>query len=85
MEGMRDLYEGHALNAFLSPASLGRMLPLSNFTGHPSLTLRSGFTADGHPHAVTLTGRLYDEGALLRIGVALETAAGACQVRPQLP
>jgi Asp-tRNA(Asn)/Glu-tRNA(Gln) amidotransferase A subunit family amidase len=85
MEGMRDLYEKQDLAAFLSPASMGRMLPLSNFTGHPSLTLRTGFAGDGHPHAVTLTGRLFDEGTLLRIGIALEHAADVWQVRPQLP
>ena len=85
MDGMRDLYEKNDLAAFLSPASLGKMLPLSNFTGHPSLTLRTGFSDDGHPHAVTLTGRLYDEGTLLRIGVALERAADAWHARPALP
>jgi hypothetical protein len=85
MEGMRDLFDRRGLAAFLSPASMGKMLPLSNFTGHPSLTLRTGFSNDGHPHAVTFTGRLYDEGTLLRVGVALEEAADAWHVRPALP
>jgi Asp-tRNA(Asn)/Glu-tRNA(Gln) amidotransferase A subunit family amidase len=84
MEGMRDFYEKFDLAAFLSPASMGTMLPLSNFTGHPSLTLRTGFAADGRPHAVTLTGRLFDEGSLLRIGIALEQAADCWHVRPNL-
>ena len=61
------------------------MLPLSNFTGHPSLTVRTGFDDTGHPHALTLTGRLFDEGTLLRIGTVLEKAAGVAAVRPELP
>jgi Asp-tRNA(Asn)/Glu-tRNA(Gln) amidotransferase A subunit family amidase len=84
MEGMRDLYTKFDLVAVLSAATEGRMLPLSNFTGHPSLTLRTGFAADGHPHAVTLTGRLFDEGTLLRIGVALENAADCWHIRPTM-
>jgi Asp-tRNA(Asn)/Glu-tRNA(Gln) amidotransferase A subunit family amidase len=61
------------------------MLPLSNFTGHPSMTVRAGFDATGHPHAVTLTGRLFDEGTLVRMGSVLEKAAGVAGVRPRLP
>ncbi len=61
------------------------MLPLSNFTGHPSLTVRTGFDATGHPHALTLTGRLFDEGTLLAMGMALEKVAKVAHVRPTLP
>jgi Asp-tRNA(Asn)/Glu-tRNA(Gln) amidotransferase A subunit family amidase len=85
MEAMHDLYERKDLAAFLSPSTHGGMLPLSNFTGHPSLTVRTGFDATGHPHAVTLTGRLFDEGTLVRIGRVLEKAAGVATVRPELP
>jgi Asp-tRNA(Asn)/Glu-tRNA(Gln) amidotransferase A subunit family amidase len=85
MEATHDLFEQKDLAAFLSPASGGGMLPLSNFTGHPSITVRTGFDATGHPHAVTLTGRLFDEGTLVRMGTVLEKAAGVAGVRPVLP
>jgi Asp-tRNA(Asn)/Glu-tRNA(Gln) amidotransferase A subunit family amidase len=80
------------------------MLTISNFTGHPSLTLRTGFVhvAEARsdwapdpknplpkfspprrvPHGVTLIGRLFDEGTIARVGMALERAAGVGHERP---
>ena len=36
------------------------------------------------PHAISLYGRLFDEGALLRIGAALETRLGVAERRPPM-
>jgi Asp-tRNA(Asn)/Glu-tRNA(Gln) amidotransferase A subunit family amidase len=36
------------------------------------------------PHAISLYGRLFDEGTLLRIGVAMERALGVADRRPPL-
>ena len=85
MEAIHDLYEEKGLAAYLSPGSLGGMLALSNFTGHPAITVRTGFDETGHPQAATLTGRLFDEGTLVRMGTVLEKAAGVAGVRPELP
>ncbi|MCH7791606.1 MAG: hypothetical protein IID31_04910 [Planctomycetes bacterium] len=57
---------------------------IANNTGHPSLTLRAGFRANNRPHAVTLWGRLFEEGELCRIGMALEQRLGVWNQRPQL-
>ncbi len=57
---------------------------LTNFTGHPSLTLRSGFKSDGTPHGISLYGKLFDEGAILRIGLELEKHLGVWDKRPNL-
>ena len=78
----------------LVPALRDEMLTISNFTGHPSLTLRAGFVkvtqarsdwapdpkhplptfspARRVPHGITLIGRLFDEGTIARVGLALE-------------
>jgi Asp-tRNA(Asn)/Glu-tRNA(Gln) amidotransferase A subunit family amidase len=78
----------------LVPSLRDEMLTISNFTGHPSLTLRAGFievsTARSDwapdpqhplptfkpprrvPHGVTLIGRLFEEGKIGRVGLALE-------------
>jgi Asp-tRNA(Asn)/Glu-tRNA(Gln) amidotransferase A subunit family amidase len=34
------------------------------------------------PHGVTLIGRLFDEGTIARVGVALERAFGVAAERP---
>ena len=92
------------VDLLLVPSLRDEMLTISNFTGHPSLTLRTGFLQvtqarsdwapdPAHPlptfspprrvpHGVTLIGRLFDEGTIGRVGVALERAAGVAQEKP---
>lgn len=82
------------VDMLLVPSLRDEILTITNFTGHPSLTLRAGFVQVSEarsdwapdpnhplpkfspprrvPHGVTLIGRLFDEGRLCRVGVALE-------------
>jgi Asp-tRNA(Asn)/Glu-tRNA(Gln) amidotransferase A subunit family amidase len=86
------------VDLLLVPSLRDEMLTISNFTGHPSLTLRAGFVEVSEarsdwapdpknplpkfspprrvPHGVTLIGRLFDEGTIGRVGVAMERAFG---------
>ena len=48
-------------------------LSATNLTGHPALTMKVGILED-RPRALMLTGKLYDEATLLRIGLAYEQA-----------
>jgi Asp-tRNA(Asn)/Glu-tRNA(Gln) amidotransferase A subunit family amidase len=92
------------VDLLLVPSLRDEMLTISNFTGHPSLTLRTGAVmveqarsdwapnpaqplptfspARRVPHGVTLIGRLFDEGTIGRVGLALEKAAGVAGERP---
>lgn len=92
------------VDLLLVPSLRDEMLTIANFTGHPSLTLRTGFIEITHarsdwapdpkssqptfdpprrvPHGPTLIGRLFDEGTLGRVGIALERAAGVANERP---
>lgn len=94
--------------AILGPSFAAAVNVITNFTGHPSLTIRSGFVergsrdsqarlpgsaepverdeAEAHtvPHGVTLWGRLFDEGTLCRIGMALEAELDVWRRRPPL-
>ncbi|HVP44154.1 MAG TPA: amidase [Terriglobales bacterium] len=92
------------VDLLLVPSLRDEMLTITNFTGHPSLTLRAGFVQVSEarsdwapdpahplpkfspprrvPHGVTLIGRLYEEGTLVRAGVALEKAFGVADQRP---
>jgi Asp-tRNA(Asn)/Glu-tRNA(Gln) amidotransferase A subunit family amidase len=93
------------VDVLLVPSLRDEMLTLTNFTGHPSLTLRAGFVEVGQarsdwapdphhplpkfnpprrvPHGVTLIGRLFDEGLLGRVGIALERAFNVAADRPK--
>ena len=92
------------VDVLLVPSLRNEMLTISNQTGHPSLTLRTGSIEVSEarsdwapdpahplprfvpprrvPHGVTLIGRLFDEGTLARVGLALEHAAGVAAQRP---
>jgi Asp-tRNA(Asn)/Glu-tRNA(Gln) amidotransferase A subunit family amidase len=92
------------VDLLLVPSLRDEMLTISNFTGHPSLTLRAGFVEVSEarsdwapdpknplpkfspprrvPHGITLLGRLFDEGAVARAGLALERAFAVGNERP---
>jgi len=72
------------VDAVISPSFGGNYLIATNFTGHPSLTLRAGFRDNGTPSGVTLWGQLFEEGKLCRMGEALERKLGVWQRRPKL-
>jgi Asp-tRNA(Asn)/Glu-tRNA(Gln) amidotransferase A subunit family amidase len=84
------------VDAIISP-SRDPILRLSNMTGHPCLTLRTGFfesPSRGNgpgapsvptytvPHGITLWGRLFEEGRLLNLGLALERKLDVARRRP---
>ena len=92
------------VDLLLVPGLRDETLTISNFTGHPSLTLRAGFVEVDQarsdwapdpqhplpkfspkrrvPHGVTLIGRLFDEGTIMRAGIAMERAFGVASQYP---
>ena len=106
MQDMDAAFDG--VDAMIGPCLIGPMLTITNFTGHPSLVMRSGFRRSETrgplslararieqgsstkgpsftvPHAISLYGRLFDEGTILRIGRALEKEFAVWDRRPPL-
>ena len=82
MEKMAGVFD--KVDMLICPSFVANLLTTTNFTGHPSLTLRSGFRADGTPDGITLWGRLFEEGRLCRVGRELEEALGVWNQRPDL-
>ena len=92
------------VDVLLVPSLRDETLTVTNFTGHPSLTLRAGFldVAEARsdwapdpanplpkfnpprrvPHGVTLIGRLFEDGVVGQVGVALERAFAVADQRP---
>jgi Asp-tRNA(Asn)/Glu-tRNA(Gln) amidotransferase A subunit family amidase len=102
-EQMMEIFK--KVDMLLVPSLRDEMLTLTNFTGHPSLTLRAGFVEVSEarsdwapdpkhplprfnpprrvPYGITLIGKLFDEGMLGRVGVALERAFNVSTERPK--
>ena len=94
------------VDVLLVPSLRDEQLTITNFTGHPSLTLRAGFVEVSEarsdwapdpanplptftpprrvPHGITLVGRLFDDGLIGQVGVALERVFGVATERPLL-
>jgi Asp-tRNA(Asn)/Glu-tRNA(Gln) amidotransferase A subunit family amidase len=92
------------VDLLLVPSLRDEMLTITNFTGHPSLTLRAGFVNVSEarsdwapdpakplpkfspprrvPHGITLIGKLFDEGTIARVGLAMEHSFGVVDERP---
>ena len=82
MAMMAERFSG--IDAIISPSFAGSLLLITNNTGHPSLTIRCGLRGNGTPRGITLWGRLFEEGTLCRIGMALESALDVWDKRPPL-
>jgi Asp-tRNA(Asn)/Glu-tRNA(Gln) amidotransferase A subunit family amidase len=92
------------VDLLIVPSLRDEQLTITNFTGHPSLTMRAGFVnvAEARsdwapdpanllpkfnpprrvPHGITLLGRLFADGLLGQVGVALEREFKVTDERP---
>jgi Asp-tRNA(Asn)/Glu-tRNA(Gln) amidotransferase A subunit family amidase len=70
-------------DVFVSPAPGSASLLVTNLTGHPAVCVPCGFLK-GLPQAIMFTGRLYEEGAPLRVALAYERATNWHTMHPKL-
>ncbi len=81
------MYEMDALmskwDVFVSPAPGSASLLITNLTGHPAIAVPCGFPR-GLPQAIMFTGRLYDEGAPMRVAMAYQQATKWHTMRPKM-
>lgn len=92
------------VDLLLVPSLRDEMLTITNFTGHPSLTMRAGFVEVSEarsdwapdpknplpkfspprrvPHGVTFIGKLFEEGQMATVGLALERHLRVVGERP---
>ncbi|HEY3028123.1 MAG TPA: amidase [Pyrinomonadaceae bacterium] len=70
-------------DVFVSPAPGSTSLLVTNLTGHPAVCMPCGFI-NKLPQAIMFTGRLYDEGAPLRVALAFERATQWHTMHPKV-
>jgi Asp-tRNA(Asn)/Glu-tRNA(Gln) amidotransferase A subunit family amidase len=93
------------VDIMIVPSLRDEQLTITNFTGHPSLTMRAGFVEVSEarsdwapdptnplpkfnpprrvPHGITILGRLFDEGLIGQVGLALEKEFGIAGEGPK--
>ena len=59
-------------------------LQITNLTGHPQVAVPCGFLNGNNPQSVIFTGRLYEEGAPLRVAHAFEQATEWHKMHPKV-
>jgi Asp-tRNA(Asn)/Glu-tRNA(Gln) amidotransferase A subunit family amidase len=77
MESFAKVFEG--IDLFI-----GSQLGVTNLTGHPEISLLSGFNAQGQPQSLRLTGRLFGEENLLLLAHAFQQKTDFHRRRPNL-
>ncbi|MDG2422762.1 MAG: amidase [Phycisphaerales bacterium] len=81
MEHFASVFD--SIDAIIAPSFAQGLIISMNCTGHPSLTVPVDLKESGSPHGVTMIGRLFDEGTLLRLGRSIETSCW--RTRPRHP
>ena len=65
------------VDVYVSPSFVGGNLQVTNLTGHPSVSVPTGFDVEsGLPVSITFNGHLYDEGTVLSLARAWQMATG---------
>ena len=70
IEEIHQLFKEY--DVIIAPTFGGRQLYITNLTGHPALSLPTGFDRKGRPTSLTLLGNLYDEGLMLELAKAYQ-------------
>jgi Asp-tRNA(Asn)/Glu-tRNA(Gln) amidotransferase A subunit family amidase len=71
------------IDLFIS-GSPGDPLSLTNLTGHPELSIPSGFDSQGQPTALTLNGKLFGDQEILLLGHAFQSKTDHHLKHPKL-
>jgi len=74
MGAMESTMDG--VDVFITPSYGGTVLLTTNLTGHPAVTLPSGFQENGTPVSISFIGRLFGEAELLAVAKAFQDATG---------
>ncbi len=67
----------------LCPHWAGNQGAITNLTGHPALSIPTGFNAKNLPTGITLIGNLYDEATLLEVAKIYQDATPWDELHPE--
>ncbi|OEK06891.1 amidase [Roseivirga misakiensis] len=71
-------------DVIIAPSFRGRQLFITNLTGHPVVSIPTGFDNRGRPTSMTFIGNLYDEGSILALAKAYQAETDFDEKHPPL-
>lgn len=82
IEEINELFKD--FDVIISSTFRGRQLLITNLTGHPVISVPTGFDKKGRPTSLTLIGNLYDEGSILKMAQAFQDQTDFDEQHPPL-
>ncbi len=70
-------------DAIICPTWVGNQAAITNLTGHPAISMPTGFDKNHSPTSITLVGKLYDEATLLAIAKVYQDATQWNKMHPE--
>ena len=69
-------------DAIICPTWVGNQAAITNLTGHPAISMPTGFDKNHSPTSITLVGKLYDEATLLSVAKVYQDATQWNKMHP---
>ena len=82
IDHIHELFEGY--DVILAPTFRSRQMLITNLTGHPVITLPTGFDEKGRPTSMTFIGQLYQEQTILQLAQHYQELTSFEEKKPPL-
>ncbi len=81
MQKVNEVIEKY--DAIICPTWVGNQAAITNLTGHPAISMPTGFDKNHSPTSITLVGKLYDEATLLSVAKVYQDATQWNKMHPE--
>lgn len=81
MQKVNEVIEKY--DVIICPAWGGNQNAITNLTGHPVISIPTGFNKENTPTSITLVGKLYDEATILEVAKVYQEATGWNKMHPE--
>lgn len=82
IEEIHELFKDY--DVIIAPSARSRQLQITNLTGHPAISIPSGFDEKGRPTSITLIGNLYEEDKILQLAKFYQSLTDFDEKHPPL-
>jgi len=81
MQKVNEVMEKY--DVIICPTWVGNQAAITNLTGHPAISIPTGFNKEHTPTSITLVGNLYDEATILEIAKVYQNATNWNKMHPE--